>query len=99
MVTVRLRYVHGFVDRTGRARYYFRHRGKRWPLPGQPGSAEFVARYDELLRECVQPAPAQGQRCIRSRHFGCVIEKWLASEAYTSKARHTRRQYRRRSIG
>ena len=94
MVTVRLRYVHGFVDRTGHARFYFRHRGKRWPLPGQPGTAEFVARYDELLRECVLSAPA-GNVAFGPNTLGAVIEKWLASAAFTSKARHTRPQYRR----
>ena len=27
----------------GRARFYFRYRGKRWPLPGEPGTAEFCS--------------------------------------------------------
>jgi hypothetical protein len=51
MATMRLQYVHSFVDKTGRVRYYFRYRGKRWPLPGLPGSAEFSAAYDEARRE------------------------------------------------
>ena len=53
MVTVRLRYLHGFVDKTGRVRYYFRYRGTRWPLPGQPGTSEFTATYDALLKKCL----------------------------------------------
>ena len=57
MATMRLRYVHSFVDRTGRVRYYFRYRGKRWSLPGEPGSAEFAARYDELWRERLAAQP------------------------------------------
>jgi hypothetical protein len=40
MTTVRLRYVHSFVDRHGHARYYFRIRGQRWPLP-PPGRSRF----------------------------------------------------------
>jgi hypothetical protein len=28
MAVLRLKYVHSFVDKTGRVRYYFRHRGK-----------------------------------------------------------------------
>jgi integrase len=67
MAMMRLRYVHSFVDKTGRVRFYFRHQGRRWPLPGQSGS-------DTL---------------------GAVIEKYLASDGFTSKAHHTRRQYRR----
>jgi hypothetical protein len=93
MVTVRLRYVHGFVDRAGRARFYFRHRGKRWPLPGLPGSAEFVARYDELLRQCL--VIDQGNRiAFGPATVGFVIEKYLSSADYTSKARGTQRHYR-----
>jgi hypothetical protein len=45
MTTVRLRYVHSFVDRHGHARYYFRIRGQRWPLPA-PGDPGFMAAYE-----------------------------------------------------
>jgi integrase len=93
MVTVRLRYVHGFVDRTGRARFYFRHRGKRWPLPGQPGTAEFVARYDQLLRECLTKGQARNV-AFGPGTVGLVIEKHLGSCDYTSKAAGTQRHYR-----
>jgi len=48
MAIMRLRYVHSFIDKTGRVRFYFRYRGNRWPLPGEPGSSEFSSRYDEL---------------------------------------------------
>jgi hypothetical protein len=89
MVTVRLRYVHGFVDRTGRARFYFRHRGKRWPLPGQPGTAEFVARYDQLLRECLTKGQARNV-AFGPGTVGLVIEKYLGSAT-------TRRRRRGRS--
>jgi hypothetical protein len=57
MAMMRLRYVHSFVDKTGRVRYYFRHRGKRWPLSGVPGSTEFSLRYDQLSRECAVSEP------------------------------------------
>ena len=67
MATMRLRYVHSFVDRTGRVRFYFRHRGKRWPVPGEPGSAEFAASYDNsavnasqrIRRAMLRLAPAR----------------------------------------
>jgi integrase len=50
MTTIRLRYVDRFVDRHGHARHYFRRPGcKRIPLPGVPGSAEFMAAYNAAL--------------------------------------------------
>jgi enterobacteria phage integrase len=94
MVTVRLRYVHGFVDRTGRARFYFRHRGKRWALPGQPGTADFVARYDELLRQCLAKANATNV-AFGPGTLGQVIEKYLASDEFARKAASTKTVYRK----
>jgi integrase len=44
-----LKYVHGFVDRHGHARHYFRRNGRRNPLPGLPGSSEFMAAYQAAL--------------------------------------------------
>jgi enterobacteria phage integrase len=94
MVTVRLRYVHGFADRTGRVRFYFRHRGKRWPLPGQPGTVEFVARYDELLRQCLVKDQATNV-AFGPGTLGQVIEKYLASDEFARKATSTKTVYRK----
>jgi integrase len=92
MAMLRLRYVHSFVDKTGRVRYYFRYKGQRWSLPGLPGSTEFSIRYDQLLRECVQP-PQDNVR-FAAHTLGSVIETWLASEDFRLKAPNTKRQYR-----
>ena len=47
---VNLKYIQQFVDRTGRPRFYFRRAGfTRVPLPGLPGSSEFMAIYEPLL--------------------------------------------------
>ena len=44
------RYVHGFVDRHGKPRFYFRRPGyKRAPLPGLPHSTEFLDAYQAAL--------------------------------------------------
>ena len=94
MATLRLRYVHSFIDKTGRVRFYFRHQGKRWPLPGEPGTGEFAARYDELLQEHVAARRANNVT-FGPNTLGLVIEKYLGSEEFTSKARGTRRKYRR----
>src|SRR4029077_18615524 len=43
-------YVHGFIDRHGRPRFYFRRAGfKQAPLPGLPWSPEFMAAYEAAL--------------------------------------------------
>jgi hypothetical protein len=42
------KYVHGFVDHDGKARFYFRRAGfKTVALPGLPWSPEFMSAYDE----------------------------------------------------
>jgi hypothetical protein len=48
-----LRYVQSFVDRkSGTVYHYFRRPGyKRVPLPGLPGSREFMAAYQDALKE------------------------------------------------
>ena len=47
---IQLRYVQEFRDRHGRVRRYFRRPGyKRIPLPGAPGSAEFLEAYQAAL--------------------------------------------------
>ena len=44
------RYVHGFIDRHGKARYYFRRLGfKKAALPGVPWSPEFMQAYETAL--------------------------------------------------
>jgi integrase len=50
MTKVLLRYVHEFNDRHGKTRRYFRRLGfKRRPLPGLPGSEEFMRAYQEAV--------------------------------------------------
>jgi integrase len=50
------RYVHAFVDRHGKARFYFRRAGfKQQPLPGLPYSPEFMAAYEAALNGGDQP--------------------------------------------
>lgn len=93
MATMRLRYVHSFVDKTGRVRFYFRYRGKRWPLPGEPGTAEFAASYDALRQECLA-TQAENNIVFGPGTLGAIIESYLASDEYESKARKTRLKYR-----
>jgi integrase len=44
------KFVQGFIDRHGKARYYFRRPGfKRVPLPGLPWAPEFMEKYETAL--------------------------------------------------
>lgn len=46
MTTLTLKYINRYKDRHGRVRHYYRRPGyERSPLPGEPGSAEFMAAY------------------------------------------------------
>jgi integrase len=50
MSRIKLQYVQAFIDRNDHVRHYFRRRGcKRVPLPGLPGSEEFMAAYQAAL--------------------------------------------------
>jgi hypothetical protein len=44
------KFVHGFIDRHGRPRFYFRRAGfKKIPLPGLPWSPAFMEAYETAL--------------------------------------------------
>jgi hypothetical protein len=50
MTRIKLEFVHRYRDRHGKLRHYFRRRGfKKLVLPGLPGSAEFMAAYEQAL--------------------------------------------------
>ena len=49
MTALRLKHIHRFRDRHGKVRHYFRRAGQRVPLPGLPGSEEFMAAYQAAL--------------------------------------------------
>jgi hypothetical protein len=50
------KYVQGFIDRHGKARFYFRRAGfEAVRLPGLPWSPEFMAAYEAALTG--QPSP------------------------------------------
>jgi hypothetical protein len=55
------KYVQGFIDRHGKARFYFRRAGfKTVALPGLPWSPEFMAAYEVALGG--QSAPIASER-------------------------------------
>jgi enterobacteria phage integrase len=94
MTTMRLRYVDHFVDRHGKARFYFRRPGgKRIPLPGLPGSREFMGAYTAAFdgKEPATPAAKRGA----AGTFDALAIEYYRSGDYRKLAPSTRAQYRR----
>lgn len=59
MTRIRLKYVNEYRDRHGRVRRYFRRPGCRAiPLPGLPGSIEFMQAYQAALAILSPPPPS-----------------------------------------
>lgn len=81
MSTVKLKYIQGFVDRHGRARWYFRRLGcKRLPLPGLPGSPEFMEAYQDAVAGAPRIAPKA--RVVKQGTFDDLATKYFASAAF-----------------
>src|SRR5262249_11431586 len=93
MTTLRLAYVHAFVDRHGRVRYYFRRHGRRTPLPGLPGSSEFMAAYASALETAPRPEIAPTRTIAGS--VNAMVVGYLGSAEFTQLAPTSQRQYRR----
>lgn len=48
---VKLKYIKGYIDKTGKVRHYLRRKGlKSVALPGLPGAPEFMAAYNAALQ-------------------------------------------------
>jgi integrase len=94
MTKIRLEYVHEFLDRHGKARRYFRKPGfKQIPLPGAPGSDEFMTAYQLALAG--QSPPAQvGARRTRPGSVDAAVVGYYNSLAFRSLAIGTQKMRR-----
>jgi site-specific recombinase XerD len=82
MTKLHLRYVQAFVS-SGGVYHYFRKRGsKRIPLPGLPGSAEFMAAYQQALAA----SPVAIGKDLRSKpgSISAAIAEYLTSRTFKS---------------
>src|SRR5262249_12670818 len=86
------KYVHGFIDRHGKSRFYFRKAGfKKVPLPGLPWSPEFMAAYEQALAaQPVQPGSAH----VKLGTLRALAVSYFASPAFRTKKTGTQRSYR-----
>jgi integrase len=86
-----LPYIKRYQDTSGRLRHYFRKRGhKSVPLPGVPGSAEFMSAYQDALGE---PSPKTGPRQGPGT-VGALICEYVQSPAFTDLADSSKKLYR-----
>ena len=85
-------YCNGFIDRFGKARWYFRRAGfKRMTLPGLPWSPEFMEAYQQALAG--QPAPIGAERTIPGTLRALAVS-YFASPAFRTKRASTQYTYR-----
>jgi integrase len=88
------KYVHGFIDRHGKPRFYFRRAGfRKIPLPGLPWSTQFMEAYEEAVAG--QPAPVDaGARRTKPGSMRALAVSYFQSVDYRSMQVRTQRVYR-----
>ena len=95
MTKMLLRYVHEFKDRHGKTRRYFRRPSfKRLPLPGAPGSEEFMAAYQAALAGATAPKLEAGAARTMPGTVAALVARYYRSAAFVGLAESTRSTYR-----
>src|SRR5262249_55945488 len=94
MTRIRLAHIHEYRDRHGKLRRYFRRPGfKRIPLPGLPGSDEFMTAYQLALAG--QPARIEiGAGRTKPGTVNAAIVGYYSSVAFRSLALGTQKLQR-----
>jgi len=86
------KYVHGFLDRHGEPRFYFRRPGfKQFPLPCLPWSPEFMRAYEEALTG--QPVLI-GSECVKPGTIRALAVSYYNSVPFRSMKPSTQSVYR-----
>jgi integrase len=87
------KFVHGFIDRHGKPRFYFRRPGfKRTALPGLPWSPDFMAAYEAAMAGA--PRLDLGAARSKAGTVAAAVAGYFASAAFTMGAETTRRARR-----
>jgi hypothetical protein len=91
------KYVHGFIDRHGKPRFYFRRPGfETRALNGLPYSAEFMSDYEAALAG--QPLPV-GANKARPGTMRTLALSYFASTEFRTLRESTREPIAERSSG
>jgi integrase len=95
---ISLKYVHRWVDKRyggAKARYYFRRPGfQRVPLPGLPGSAEFMESYQTALAGQALPRPSIGASRTKAGSIAALVVSYFCSPQFLALAPATQQTYR-----
>lgn len=95
MTRLVLHYVHEFKDRHGKVRRYFRRPGfKRLPLPGLPGSEEFMTAYQAALSGEAAPRIEIGASRTKPGSVSALIARFYRSAQFAGLAKSTQATYR-----
>lgn len=88
------KHVHGYVDRHGKARFYFRRKGcPQISLPGLPWSPEFMAAYHEAMSSDAPRTVIVANR-IKAGTIDALVHTYLHSVAFSELATETQRTRR-----
>jgi integrase len=91
------KFIHGFIDRHGKPRFYFRRAGhKKVRLPGLPWSPEFMAAY----QEAIEGAPRLEIGAPRSRPgtVAAAVAGYFGSAVFATRLAESTRRTRRRIL-
>lgn len=92
MAWIDLAYVQRFKDRHGHVRHYYRRAGhKRAPLPGKPGSSEFMAAYADAE---ARDRPLIGADHTIPKSVSALLVAYYASAEFKRLQPTTQRNYR-----
>lgn len=94
MATLELKYVQRFKDRHGSLRHYFRRPG--WPrvtLPGEVGSAEFMAAYQAALAAGKKVGGAGAER-VKPQSINALIVAYYATAEWKKLRASTQSGYK-----
>ena len=96
MAKIELPYVQAFSDRHGRTRHYFRRAGfARVPLPGDPGSAEFMAAYADAQAAAKGPDDRAKLARVQPRSINALIIEYYRSASFRDLRPTSQIPYRR----
>jgi enterobacteria phage integrase len=90
---ISLKYLHSYTDRYGKERFYFRRNGKSTPLPGLPGSREFMDAYAACLGDGAPSVRAMAE--IHPRSLRALAIRYYASANYQDLSDGSKSIYRR----
>lgn len=94
VASLKLQYVNEYRDRHGKLRRYFRRGAARGLLPGEIGSREFMAAYQNYLNGAAEPLPA-ASLAKPEGSLGAMITEFYGSRQFRDLKASSRKTYRR----